>query len=735
MRKTAVLTILFIVMLVNGAGAFTGLALPFYDESVINLDSLNAMIDHGHYDDAAVGLAFYILFNPDEKGVSQAFSLLGMSLLRAHKGAQAAEAFAMAANGNPLMADINALYRIRALQQAGMAEEALAALDHFRNYFPDSKYTFTIEETRPLLLKMAGRHEDAAKAFLKKAGNESGTLEYKKYRFAAAECLRDAGKIDQSKIALQEIILHAPAGRFTEEALSLYADLNEGHYTAAMHQQGLDWEKEGKYRAAVPLIRDLIEARKKSGQTDAQLRWLEAMLAYAEFSIHDNEESLELYRKLAKDRSDTERAHYLYRQAKILTRMGDNKGSRAVFEQLIEQHPSSGYAPASRYQIALIDMEDNDYKSSYNYFKWRITKPGGQQEYLLWLTAWNAYRIEYKDTALDLLDQLIKKYRRSRDYDRYVFWKARILLEKKQDTQAAALFSSLNSNAPLSYYGIKSFEELKKLKQSGRDPVEVLTKKRPGNGKMPEFSESMLTAEERSRLSVVRDLAHLGMTDEAQQELAVIVSAYEDEKQKDRLILFGLSQLYQQTHAYYSAMNLARKGGLYYYSKKFSNPLAESYFSFVYPRGYPHWVEPLARERKLPPELVYALIYTESWYRPKVVSPANAIGLMQIIPQTGNEIAGDLNVENFQIEDLYDPQTNLTFGTHYLRKMVNHFNGRLPCAIASYNAGPRVVGKWVRNKGNLSDELFIEEIPYQETNRYVKKVTTAMMIYKAMYDL
>jgi soluble lytic murein transglycosylase len=133
--------------------------------------------------------------------------------------------------------------------------------------------------------------------------------------------------------------------------------------------------------------------------------------------------------------------------------------------------------------------------------------------------------------------------------------------------------------------------------------------------------------------------------------------------------------------------------------------------------------------------VVYALIHQESTYRPWVVSPAHAIGLMQIVPRTGREIARDLKIDTFSTEDLYDPVVNVRFGTWYLAKMLKRFDNKLPCALASYNAGPDVVGKWNRNKGGLPDEIFIEEIPYQETNNYVKKIIKNIEIYKALLTL
>ncbi|MCL4236097.1 MAG: lytic transglycosylase domain-containing protein, partial [Deltaproteobacteria bacterium] len=159
----------------------------------------------------------------------------------------------------------------------------------------------------------------------------------------------------------------------------------------------------------------------------------------------------------------------------------------------------------------------------------------------------------------------------------------------------------------------------------------------------------------------------------------------------------------------------------------------ESYWPLIYPRAYDWAVSDYATQRGVRQELVWAIMYNESRFQPHVVSPANAIGLMQIVPRTGFEIAQAMGETGFAPDDLYDPMTNIRYGTWYLRAMLDRFEGNEICAMASYNAGPDVVSKWWRNKGSFSEEIFIEEIPYKETNNYVKQVLLTYRIYQYLY--
>jgi soluble lytic murein transglycosylase len=152
-----------------------------------------------------------------------------------------------------------------------------------------------------------------------------------------------------------------------------------------------------------------------------------------------------------------------------------------------------------------------------------------------------------------------------------------------------------------------------------------------------------------------------------------------------------------------------------------------------YPPAYPTLVSLFSETRNLPSALAWAIMREESHFRPSVVSPANAIGLMQIIPPTGYEIAQNLGRNQFTQEDLYRPAVNIEFGVQYLAMNLNRFNGNFVGTIASYNAGPEAVERWTKARPNREWDEFVEEIPYDETNNYVKKVLKSYYLYSLLY--
>lgn len=124
----------------------------------------------------------------------------------------------------------------------------------------------------------------------------------------------------------------------------------------------------------------------------------------------------------------------------------------------------------------------------------------------------------------------------------------------------------------------------------------------------------------------------------------------------------------------------------------------------------------------------------ESRYKADVVSPVGAMGLMQLMPYTGEQVARMLEMKSFQPNQLLDPETNIRLGARYLQRLHDKMNGQIPLIAASYNAGPHRVAAWLRSSGRLDLDEFVEHIPFVETRNYVKKVVHNYYVYSNLYS-
>jgi soluble lytic murein transglycosylase len=154
---------------------------------------------------------------------------------------------------------------------------------------------------------------------------------------------------------------------------------------------------------------------------------------------------------------------------------------------------------------------------------------------------------------------------------------------------------------------------------------------------------------------------------------------------------------------------------------------------------YPLIYEPVLRERadseRLDPTLVAALVRRESQFDRDVVSGAGAIGLMQIMPATGAEVARRAGIAEYRRAQLVVPEVNMALGSRYLRELLERRNGALVPALISYNAGPHRYTSWRRfPEFSASTALMIDRIPFTETRRYVKAILSYRYIYQNLYE-
>ncbi len=152
----------------------------------------------------------------------------------------------------------------------------------------------------------------------------------------------------------------------------------------------------------------------------------------------------------------------------------------------------------------------------------------------------------------------------------------------------------------------------------------------------------------------------------------------------------------------------------------------------VYPQAYSDYVEVYAERYGVPEEVIYAVIKTESGFDTGAVSDAGAVGLMQLMPKTFEWLTDDILFEHLETGMLYDPETNIRYGTCYLARLYDRY-ADWPVAFAAYNAGPGTVDGWLEDPEYADGEGGLRKIPYRETRGHVKKVERAWKMYERLY--
>lgn len=154
-----------------------------------------------------------------------------------------------------------------------------------------------------------------------------------------------------------------------------------------------------------------------------------------------------------------------------------------------------------------------------------------------------------------------------------------------------------------------------------------------------------------------------------------------------------------------------------------------------YPLKYSEIVEKYAQDYDVEESLIFALIKAESNFKEEAVSHKDAIGLMQIMEETAIDVAKKYDIsidENDAKEDILNIDNNINIGTKYIAILLEKY-GNIEIAVAAYNAGIGTVDKWIEQGIIKADGTDIENVPYKETNNYVRKILVNYKMYKDLY--
>lgn len=155
-----------------------------------------------------------------------------------------------------------------------------------------------------------------------------------------------------------------------------------------------------------------------------------------------------------------------------------------------------------------------------------------------------------------------------------------------------------------------------------------------------------------------------------------------------------------------------------YYTEKMTHKL--------YPRPFPEIVAAASEKYDIPVEVIYSVIKVESNFDITAESRAGALGLMQILPDTFLWLC-ERRKEKLDINLLFDPAVNIDYGVYYLRYLLDYYKGDMTLVYAAYNAGMGNVNKWLKSQNGT-----LTYIPYEETRKYIDRITNTIDIYKKL---
>lgn len=383
----------------------------------------------------------------------------------------------------------------------------------------------------------------------------------------------------------------------------------------------------------------------------------------------------------------------------------DDATALALFGEVHERFPASAQAPEALYAIGRIQQEAGRYGDAFTaYTQLADRYPGSSLAAdARWRAGWVRYLAGEHAAAAGQFRAIARRAGRA-GRPAAEYWEARALEQSGSVDQAALRFAHVAERHRRSYYGALAAERL------GRTPEPVdVTALAPPTVAFP--LDLPGPHGERARL-----LAGFGLTRFARREIDALPSGATDPPR--------LFDAYTAIDAPGAAVRLARSTAAVGHRK----PLR-----VLYPLAFWPQVRPRALAADLDPLLVESLIRQESLFEPAAVSPADAHGLMQLLPHTAREVAESAGRPVPDRSALHDPATSVELGTLLLHRLLERHGGSRAKALAAYNAGNDAVAKWERRYPGRPEDEFVELISFRETRDYVKAVIGNYQTYRWVY--
>ena len=342
----------------------------------------------------------------------------------------------------------------------------------------------------------------------------------------------------------------------------------------------------------------------------------------------------------------------------------------------------------------------------------------------MFLLAWQARRDQRFDEVLRLLEQVRDDEGPEGQQARASYWRARALVELGRSEEALSIYESIARQWPLRYYAQQA---LLRLSASGAARVEGLSRfwgKHANHGAARFPWESDYESEGFQR---ALELLRVGASDQALQEFTNLGWMRNEASESQRLLV-ALLLLHSGDAG--EASRFARRALRDFLAQP---PVGRVWHAWraAYPDVFRPQVEQIAHREEVEAALLRAIAREESAFVPTAVSPAKAYGLMQFIEPTARRIASELRMP-LRREQLFDPLVSLKLGGRFVAQLARRYQGHWGFVPPAYNAGPTATDRWLRNGDAKAFDEWVEDIGYEETRRYTRRVLQSYGIYRWM---
>lgn len=665
------------------------------------------------------GVLQYAQSHPGE-GAAAAYLALAHAYTLDHRYADAAANFAQARKAGDALDDYAEYLGAQATIQAGRPADAYTRLEQFREQYPDSIFA----AGAPVLLANAHLQQadpKGALAVLTPLVNTPAS-EQVGFQYALGRAYQLAGDTAHATEVFRKIYQTRPLAAEANQAAAQLQAMNAPLTPAErkLHADALfnakRYSEAGAEYAAIAHVDTQLSQQDRDALAiytavcDLRLKRINRREIEKLPQTSDDTAALKLYMLAELARNEDNRAEHDSLVSQLVLRF---PGSRWLEEAL--------YSGGNMYLLkASAPQAIYNYSTLYKMFPNSTYAPSAH-----WRTGWLSYRTRNYSEAARLFDEQLQRYPGGLEIPSALYWRGRIYEDEEHNfAQAVNYYKKLIALYADYYYANLARQRLAALgTQAQVAPTAALnaTQRPPA----PELSADL--PENDVHLIKARLLANAALNEYIAPELHASPTA-------DQWGALAQAEIYVSYGEYTRALQSMKHSGISFFTVPFDQ-VPPVYWHLLFPQ--PYWSELVSNSTKnnLDPYLVASLIRQESEFNASAVSPANAFGLMQLLPSVGKSLAKKHGIRKFDARELLNPSVNLELGTVNLRQVLDRFGGQVEYALAAYNAGDTPVRQWLASNDYKDVPEFVESIPYTETREYVQAILRNREMYRSLYPL
>lgn len=431
-----------------------------------------------------------------------------------------------------------------------------------------------------------------------------------------------------------------------------------------------------------------------------------------------------------------------YQAGRSYANIGERETALARYALVESQHPEHSYADDARLRQA---EEHEDLGNDDQVTELLSTTPkkypdGDMRARAMWRLAWRAYKKKDYRQAIRWLDEQIRVMPIDDHWShagQAQYWKGRSHARLGDDAKAIEAYREAVFLYPLSYYALLSLNRLRERHPDELAKVVAEMKQPPADPSAGAFDFRPRELYGSERFARAMELLRLGLAAPAQAELDRLGFRTPPGKQRltddDEIDKVWAMAFLNHAAGRYTTSHWVTRWHVLDYQRHWPEGAWRAKWEIAYPRGWWDLLHRHASEHGYPTELLIAFVREESAFNPLQESFANAIGLTQMIFPTARRFAKGTGIVVSR-EALRDPEKNVTIGSRFLAFLMNKWKDRVGLVVPSYNAGEGATARWLRERGDWPQDEWAEEIPYDETRGYNKRVTATYFVYSYLND-